>query len=377
MLGFRIAHLSASLLLSGLLVWLGGGAWPFWLVAAALLIHAALLVFRIAPILSPEDVVATPTLDNPADIPSSSKLDDFLEELLPLWNRHIELAKTQTSEAADGLGEQFLRMKQELEETIALSGISGDNSVISLIHEAECELPKVFTALEESQKRRSGLLAELHTMTKLVGDLSNMAKDVGELASQTNLLALNAAIEAARAGEAGRGFAVVADEVRKLSTASGNTGKRITEQVNSVTQTIQHVIQAATASSSDANRLISDAENVVRDVLQRLGGNAQELETRLDTMRGISSNVDATLNQVLVELQFQDRISQILGHIQADADRLCHTLNQGQPLDQESWLQNLKQTYTTDEQHALHGKPGALPAAQGKTQQQTSEITFF
>jgi methyl-accepting chemotaxis protein len=268
-------------------------------------------------------------------------------------------------------------MKQELEKTIALSGISGDNSVITLIREAEHELPKVFTALEESQKRRAALLSELHTMTKLVGDLSNMAKDVGDLASQTNLLALNAAIEAARAGESGRGFAVVADEVRKLSTASGETGKRITEQVTSVTKAIQHVIQAATASSSDANRLISEAETVVHDVLQRLGGNAQDLESRLDTMRGISGNVDATLNQVLVELQFQDRISQILGHIQADADRLCHTLNQGQPLDQDSWLQNLKQTYTTDEQHALHNKPGTLPAAQGKTQQQTSEITFF
>jgi methyl-accepting chemotaxis protein len=375
--GFRIAHLSATLLLSSLLVWLGDATWPFWLIAAALLTQAAWLLIHIAPPPAPPDASPTLHAHNPPDLPPVSRLEAFLEELLPLWNRHIELAKTQTGEATEGLSEQFLRMKQQLEETIALSGISGDNSVISLMHEAECELPKVFTALEESQKRRSGLLAELHTMTKLVGDLSNMAKDVGELASQTNLLALNAAIEAARAGESGRGFAVVADEVRKLSTASGNTGKRITEQVNSVTQTIQHVIQAATASSSDASRLISDAENVVRDVLQRLGGNAQALETRLDNMRDISSSVDATLNQVLVELQFQDRISQILGHIQADADRLCHTLNNRQPLDQERWLQNLQQTYTTDEQHALHGNRALVPAAQGKAQQQTSGITFF
>lgn len=371
--GFRIAHLSGTLLLSGLLIWLGGGAWPFWLVAGALLMQGSWLIFRVTPATEPA-VIEPVEARYPAP---PSNLESFLGKLLPLWNRHIELAKTQTGEAADELSEQFVTMKQELEKTIALSGISGDNSVISLIREAEHELPKVFTALEESQKRRATLLTELHTMTKLVGDLSNMAKDVGDLASQTNLLALNAAIEAARAGESGRGFAVVADEVRKLSTASGETGKRITDQVNSVTQAIQHVIQSATANSSDANRLISDAEKVVRDVLQRLGGNAQELEARLDSMRGISTSVDTTLNQVLVELQFQDRISQILGHIQADADRLCHTLSSGQPVDQAAWIVNLKQTYTTDEQHALHLKQPPPQAVPGKTQAQKSEITFF
>lgn len=377
MLGFRIAHLAASLALSGLLVWLGGGAWSFWLVAAALLAHSTLLILRVTPPASPAHGDSAPDSREATNLPTPSKLESFLGELLPLWNRHIELAKTQTSEAAEGLGEQFVRMKHELEETIALSGIGGDNSIISLIHEAECDLPKVFTALEESQNRRAGLLAELHAMTRLVGDLSNMAKDVGELAKQTNLLALNAAIEAARAGESGRGFAVVADEVGKLSTASGNTGKRITEQVNSVTQTIQQVIHAATASSSDANRLISEAEHVVRDVLQRLGGNARELEARLGSMRDISTNVDATLNQVLVELQFQDRISQILGHVQTDADKLCRSLDNGQPPDREAWLLNLQQTYTTDEQHALHGKQPLPRSGQDKAPPQGSGVTFF
>ncbi|WP_295004325.1 methyl-accepting chemotaxis protein [uncultured Dechloromonas sp.] len=368
--GFRIAHLAGNLLLSGLLVWLGGGAWPFWLVAGALLAQGAWLIFGLAP---PPGGAHPGTSDtvNPA---FSSKLENLLGELLPLWNRHIELAKSQTGKAADGLSEQFARMKHELEAGIALPGIDGD-SVIGLIREAECELPKAFAALEESQNRRAGLLAELHAMTGLVGDLSSMAGDVRELAKQTDLLALNAAIEAARAGESGRGFAIVADEIGKLSTASGDTGKRITEQVSSVTRTIHHVIQAATASSGDASRLLGDAEKVVRDLLQRLDGNAREQEARLDRMRGIHAAVDATLNQILVELQFQDRVAQILGHVQADAERLRHALDQGRPLDGEAWLRDLKKTYSTDEQHAVHGRRPPAHAAPGKMQ--TSEITFF
>ena len=51
--GFRIAHLSGTLLLSGLLIWLGGGAWPFWLVAGALLMQGSWLIFRVTPATEP------------------------------------------------------------------------------------------------------------------------------------------------------------------------------------------------------------------------------------------------------------------------------------------------------------------------------------
>lgn len=128
MTGFRIAHLSGSLLLSGLLIWLGG-AWPFWLIAGAFLMQGSWLIFRVTPATAPAVIETVEVVDQAPP----SNLEDFLEKLLPLWNRHIELAKTQTGEAADELSEQFVRMKNELEKTIALSGISGDNSVITLI----------------------------------------------------------------------------------------------------------------------------------------------------------------------------------------------------------------------------------------------------
>ncbi|PJN86193.1 chemotaxis protein, partial [Bacillus velezensis] len=97
--------------------------------------------------------------------------------------------------------------------------------------------------------------------------LQGMAESVSYIAGQTNLLALNAAIEAARAGEAGRGFAVVADEVRKLSMQSNDTGKNISTSVAQIVAELEATAQRAQQLGQEEKSLMNDAAGSVTDVI--------------------------------------------------------------------------------------------------------------
>lgn len=294
------------------------------------------------------------------------------------WSGHVDVSRAHTEQAVSALAAEFDeilgRLRDALQASQAATG--GDQGVLVVIDEAKSELSSTLSALNAALDEKQTLLASVSRLASLTDELKHMANEVGEIAKQTNLLALNAAIEAARAGEAGRGFAVVADEVRKLSDLSGKTGLSIRDKVEVANAAMHEALSAAERMSRSDQVLVGNAELAIGRVLSRFNETLSSLTEASNRLEEDGRVVQGQVEGVIVHLQFQDRVSQILCAVRADMDRLVSLVQSDgfgidrcvpPPIDVERWIRDLEATYTTLEQHTLDAAKGSAP--QG--------ITFF
>jgi len=318
-------------------------------------------------------------------------LEQICDKAAPIWVKQIETARSQTEEGITEVAARFAAIVERLQASAAASQqAAGDGDgaaggrVVSVLSRSETDLVAVNRSMDAARHERAAMVQDVRELIAYTADLKKMATDVEEIASQTNLLALNAAIEAARAGEAGRGFAVVADEVRKLSTLSSDTGKKMAEKVNIINRSIAAVIGAAERFSEEDTRSVTEAEKTIHKVLGNFKEVASGLSESSDMLRRESEGIREEISDTLVYLQFQDRVSQILAHVRDNLDGLHARLKQcaaersggGSPeIDTDAWLNEMALGYTTAEQRRNHrdNKAGATPVAT----QAATEITFF
>lgn len=199
---------------------------------------------------------------------------------------HIRQSDQSASESAMHLREAVMAMNemnaavQEVAQN-ADSASSASGETRGKAQAGEQVVKQVVHSIGKVQETSLQLKEDMAQLNERAQDISRIMGVISDIADQTNLLALNAAIEAARAGEAGRGFAVVADEVRKLA-----------EKTMSSTLDVSNAIRAIQESTNKSMNAVDDAASLI--------GQATELANQSGTaLHEIVTTVDATSDQVL------------------------------------------------------------------------------
>ncbi|MEZ6097428.1 MAG: methyl-accepting chemotaxis protein [Pirellulaceae bacterium] len=290
-----------------------------------------------------------------------------VERVLPTLSRQLRGAVDDVEASVVGVCTGFQGMAQRARSAVGAAqetvGAAGDDPSGTLqFEEMQAVLGLLLDNVRATCEFSQTASARLARLEQQLDRMQNTLNEVEDISNKARLVALNGQVEAARLGDAGRAFGIVARETKTLSMQAAATSESIRNGMNELTVELRSTSAEIRDRADDNTKRFAESESTVRQLLSDLESSHRNMVHSLQTTAEISRELGQDIARAVMSMQFQDRVSQRVGHVVDTLETILQRLAALPPVRIDAvaerriseWLREIEAQYTMDSERLAH-----------------------